>query len=202
MRSPAVEDLPYPPDHVPLARLLEQAFAQHSGLVARIAFKLLRREDEVSDVVQDVFAAAAEAGPRLNLTRSMAGWLATVTVRSAGKRLRRRRLRRALGLDAELSYEDVAAPALDAESYVTLHRVHAALDALPEEVRRAWLLRHMERETLEDVARLCGCSVSTAKRRINVAQAVLRRITCDSSGFNRRACPLPRWARRRRSARP
>jgi RNA polymerase sigma-70 factor (ECF subfamily) len=180
LRSAAPEDLPNPPDYVPLAQLLEQAFVQHSGLVARIAYKLLRRHDEVSEVVQDVFAAAAQAGPRLNLTRSMAGWLATVAVRSAGKRLRRRRLGRALGLDTDLSYEDVPAPALDAESYITLHRVHAELNALPDDLRRAWLLRHVERESLDDVARLCGCSVSTAKRRINAAQARLRRVTCDS----------------------
>jgi RNA polymerase sigma factor (sigma-70 family) len=154
---------------------------EHSGLVARIAFKLLRRQDEVSDVVQDVFVAALRAGPRLNLTRSMAGWLATVTVRSVAKRIRRRRRGRALGIETDLSYEDVAAPGADAESCVALSRLRDALTELPDELRCAWLLRHVEHEPVETVARLCGCSISTAKRRINAAQARLRRVICDRS---------------------
>lgn len=163
----------------PSAALLERAYVEHSGLVARIAYKLLRRPDEVNDVVQDVFVAAMQAGPRLNLTRSMAAWLATVTVRSAAKRLRRRRIRRALGLEADLSYERVPSACSDAEANLSVSRLTSALEQLPEELRSAWLLRHVEGESVEDVAKECGCSLSTAKRRINTAQARLRRVISD-----------------------
>ena len=36
--------------------------------------------------------------------------------------------------------------------------------------RVAWTLNYVEGETLEEVARLCGCSLATAKRRIAAAQ--------------------------------
>lgn len=181
MSLPLPEDWPTPQHDVPRAQLLERAFVLHSGLVARIAFKLLRRPDEVNDVVQDVFVAALQAGPRLSLRSSMAGWLAIVTVRSAAKRIRRRRLGHALGLDTGLSYDQVAAPGADAEAQVSASRLVAAISDLPEELRHAWVLRHVDGEPLEDVAKLCACSLSTAKRRINAAHARLRRIICDGS---------------------
>ena len=53
--------------------------------------------------------------------------------------------------------------------------VEAALDTVPADARIAWVLRYLEQEPLEDVARICGCSLATVKRRITVAhQAVTR----------------------------
>jgi RNA polymerase sigma-70 factor (ECF subfamily) len=37
----------------------------------------------------------------------------------------------------------------------------------------AWSVRHLEGETMERVAELCGCSLSTAKRRVQSAQDAL-----------------------------
>ena len=65
--------------------------------VARIASRILGRDnEEVDDLVQDVFAEAATGLARLRDTSagSLKGWLATVTVRVATRRLRARRLRR------------------------------------------------------------------------------------------------------------
>jgi RNA polymerase sigma-70 factor (ECF subfamily) len=53
--------------------------------------------------------------------------------------------------------------------------VEVALGTVPADARIAWALRYLEQEPLEDVARICGCSLATAKRRIAVAhQAVTR----------------------------
>jgi len=40
--------------------------------------------------------------------------------------------------------------------------------------RIAWTLRYLEQERIEDVARLCGCSKRTAKRRIASAQRAVK----------------------------
>jgi len=48
------------------------------------------------------------------------------------------------------------------------------LGRMPPDHQIAWMLRYVEGEDLEDVARLCGCSLATAKRRIAAASERLR----------------------------
>jgi DNA-directed RNA polymerase specialized sigma24 family protein len=50
------------------------------------------------------------------------------------------------------------------------------LDSLPAEARVAWSLRYIEGETMPRVAELCGCSLSTAKRRVGDAELALERL--------------------------
>jgi RNA polymerase sigma-70 factor (ECF subfamily) len=53
------------------------------------------------------------------------------------------------------------------------------LDELPAAERLAWTLRHVEGERLEQVARQCGCSLATAKRRIAAAQDAIEQAVSD-----------------------
>ena len=55
-----------------------------------------------------------------------------------------------------------------------MSEVYGALDGLPARERVAWTLRHVEGESLEQVALLCDCSLATAKRRIASAHEKLR----------------------------
>ena len=90
-----------------------------------------------------------------------------------------RRLRALLGFDGDHSYEHVAAPGASPEHGALLARVYAALDALPVEQRLAWTLRHVEGEGLDEVARLCGCSLATVKRRITTAHERIQEALSD-----------------------
>src|SRR5262249_20345365 len=79
---------------------LAEASRRYRGYVAAIGLRLLGRDDEVDDLVQEVFLAAAGARGLATLrdAEAMRGWLATVAVRVARRKLRLRGLRRALGL--------------------------------------------------------------------------------------------------------
>ena len=159
---------------------LEGAFRQYAPYVATIALRLLGRNGEVDDLVQDVFLSAISGLRQLREPAAITGWLATVTVRMARRRLRRRRFWAVLGFDEAIDYSDVAAPSAPPEDRALLARVYAALDGLPVELRLAWSLRHLEGERLEAVAGHCGCSLATAKRRIAAAQTVIERLVSDA----------------------
>jgi RNA polymerase sigma-70 factor (ECF subfamily) len=158
---------------------IEAAFRRYSSYVAAIAIRLLGRDDEVDDVVQDVFLAAQRGRGKLRDPNAIKQWLATVTVRIARRRLRLRRLRTWLGFDKNEGYEDLAAPGATPDDRALLSCVYAVLDELPVAERIAWTLRNVEGERLDNVARLCGCSLATAKRRIAAAQATLERMLAD-----------------------
>lgn len=51
-----------------------------------------------------------------------------------------------------------------------LRAVYRVLDEMPVEERLAFTLHTMQGETMEVVARLCECSLATAKRRVSRAQ--------------------------------
>jgi len=149
----------------------EAVFRRFSPYVGRIAFRLLGREDEVEDLVQDVFLSAQKGLDSLRDDGAVKGWLATVTVRKARRVLEKRRLRRSLGLDGEADYASVASDGANQADRTLLREVYAALDRVPSKERVAWTLRHVEGEKLHRVAELCDCSLATAKRRIASAHA-------------------------------
>jgi RNA polymerase sigma-70 factor (ECF subfamily) len=155
---------------------LDQAFRRFSPYVAKIAYRLLGRDAEVDDLVQDVFLAATRGLERLREPEAIRGWLATVTVRLGTRRLRWRRVRQFVGLDDSAPELTCAA---QSHERALLGRIYRILDSLPVNERVAWTLRHVEGEPLDRVAALCECSLATAKRRIARVQAELDEVLRD-----------------------
>jgi RNA polymerase sigma-70 factor (ECF subfamily) len=149
----------------------------YSPYVARLAYRLLGRDEEVDDVVQDVFVAFLRFRHDIREPAAVRSWLATTTVRTVHKRLRTRmrRIRALLRLEGDYSHTEATAQGVSPEDHTALTRIHNALDAVPAKVRIAWVLRYLEQETNEDVARLCRCSLATAKRRIFQANLVVQK---------------------------
>src|SRR5262245_37677753 len=72
----------------------EQLFAQHGRYVAQVALRVLGRDDEVDDVVQEVFLSVMADIDKLRNPLAVRGWLKTVTVRKAYAALKQRGRRR------------------------------------------------------------------------------------------------------------
>jgi DNA-directed RNA polymerase specialized sigma24 family protein len=67
---------------------VESAFRAYSPYVARVAIRLLGRTQDIEDVVQDVFLDAVSGLGKLRDPDAIRGWLATITVRVASRRLK------------------------------------------------------------------------------------------------------------------
>lgn len=157
------------------AEALDQFFRRYAPYVAKIGHRLLGRDDEVDDLVQDVFLAAHRGIRSLRDAEAIKGWLATVAVRKCRRRLRARRLRGFLRLDDESDYHEVADESATPEQRAMIAAVYRVLDELPANQRIAWSLRYVEGEKLERVAELCNCSLATAKRWIKAAHETIQR---------------------------
>jgi RNA polymerase sigma-70 factor (ECF subfamily) len=158
---------------------LDTLFRRYASYVAAVAHRLLGRDDDVDDTVQEVFLAAVRGVSQVRDPAAVKGWLARVTVRAARQRLRKRSLRRLVGLDEPVVYERVADQGAGAEERALLSRVYRVLEGLPVNQRIAWALRYVEGEPLENVASLSGCSLATAKRRIAAASLVIEEAFAD-----------------------
>lgn len=153
---------------------IEEVFARYHRYVAAIGARLLGRDHELDDLVQDVFIAAMRGLRDRDRPEAVKGWLAIVTVRCARRRLRARKVRAWFGLD-EGTANDVGTGGCSPEQRAQLSEVYAALDRLAPDVRIAWTLRYVEGEQLESIAALCECSLATAKRRIAAGQEQIER---------------------------
>jgi RNA polymerase sigma-70 factor, ECF subfamily len=155
------------------ASFLDDVYRRYCPYVAAVILRLDGREAEVDDLVQEVFAEAARGIEGLRDADAVKGWLATIAVRLVRRRLRLRRMRRFLGLDSGADYAQLVDRAASAVDRLLVRAVYQVLDELPVEDRLAFSLHHIEGEKLEGVARLCGCSAATAKRRIARAQRAI-----------------------------
>jgi RNA polymerase sigma-70 factor (ECF subfamily) len=152
---------------------LDEVYRRYCRYVGAIVLRLDGRQAEVDDLVQEVFVEAARGIRGLREPEAVKGWLATIAVRVVRGRLRVRRMRRFLGLDAAVDYAELVDPAASPVDRLLVRTVYGVLDQLAVEDRLAFTLHHVEGEKLEEVARLCGCSCSTAKRRIARAQQAI-----------------------------
>lgn len=152
---------------------LAELFRRYAPYVATIGFKLLGSDGELDDLVQDVFIEAHRGLHQLRSGDAAKGWLARITVRRAVRRLRRRRLRAFFSLDSVAEDAALIDGAASPEEQAHVASIYRLLETLPVAHRIAWVLRHMEGETLDSIALLCGCSKTTVQRRVRAAQQAL-----------------------------
>ena len=153
---------------------IEDLYKRFAPYVAAIASRILGRESEVDDVVQDVFMAALNGLKKRDQVLQAKSWFATVTVRSSMRKLRVRSLWNVFDLAEPPQYERLADQSASPEERRLIAEVYRSLDAVSPKARVAWVLRYVQGESLEDTAALCDCSLATAKRRIAAAQAVVK----------------------------
>ncbi|HYP78558.1 MAG TPA: RNA polymerase sigma factor [Polyangiaceae bacterium] len=155
----------------------EAIFRKHVGYVNALSLRLVRDRSEAEDVVQDTFLAAFRRLEQLSDPGRLRGWLGSIAVHHAHRRFRRRRWLRfvGLGLPGEsLSLDQLASGTIDTELRDALIHVDAIVSRLPEEVRAAWILRYVEGYTFDEICVASGCSLATAKRRVERAQSLVR----------------------------
>jgi RNA polymerase sigma-70 factor (ECF subfamily) len=133
------------------------------------ALRLVGNRPDADDIVQDTFVEALRDVDKLRDPARMRGWLLRIAVHQAHRRFRKRKLRRRLGMDRsieETSLEALAHPGTSTEARAELACIDRVLSRVTADQRFAWMLRHVEGMSLDEVALACDCSLATAKRRI------------------------------------
>jgi RNA polymerase sigma-70 factor (ECF subfamily) len=156
----------------------ELLFERYSGYVAALTARLLGSHDsDLDDVVQEVFWVASRRIDKIPDLIQARGWLATVTTRVVRRKLIRRRFR-ALFYAAPRHF-DAPTRGATAEEHALISRLYEVLESLPVDQRIAWSLRYLDGEPLDTISAACGCSQSTAKRRIGAAKKVIDEVFRD-----------------------
>lgn len=149
----------------------DEVFRRYAPYVGSLVLKLLGRPGDVDDVVQDVFIQAHRGLSKLRDPAAVRPWLRRITIRRARRFLRKRWLTRWFGDESGEPQTDIADPAASPEERAQIANIYQRLELMGRDERLAWVLRFVEGETLEAIAALLGCSVSTVQRRLRAAEA-------------------------------
>jgi RNA polymerase sigma-70 factor (ECF subfamily) len=167
-------------DDLAFRRLVER----HSRAVFQLAFRLTGSEPDAEDVVQDTFLKAYRELQRFESRSSFGTWLHRIAVNCSYDLLRRRPRQQADPLDAtaedggpalELEAAAVTRPDRQAFGAEVQRRVQAAMADLTPAERSAFVLRHLEGRSIDEIGSMLGLQVSATKHSIFRAVQKMRR---------------------------
>jgi RNA polymerase sigma-70 factor (ECF subfamily) len=161
----------------PVASTIEQDFerrlADSSALAYRVALGVLHSPADAEDVAQEAFVRAYHHFEELRDRERFRGWLVRCTWRLAIDRQRSsaRRERR-----EQIAFE-IAPPAASVEDSAASRefqrRLDAAMDALPDELRRVVILAAIEGYDMRETAQLLDIPEGTVRSRLHRARKLL-----------------------------
>ena len=154
----------------------DQLVGKYQRKLGRLLSRFIRDPSEVEDVTQEAFIKAYRALPQFRGDSAFYTWLYRIGVNTAKNYLvsQGRRAPTSTEYDAEEaeSFED-ASQLRDINTPESLllskqigQTVNAAIDALPEELRSAIVLREIEGFSYEEIASMMNCPIGTVRSRI------------------------------------
>jgi RNA polymerase sigma-70 factor (ECF subfamily) len=182
------------PDGVLLREIIEgrpaaiaELFDRYGGLVRRMLTRTLGTAHDVDDLAQETFLTVIRRCRTLRDVDAFDSFVIGVAIRVAKNEVRKRRLRRVVGLDQ--AAEVAAPPGHDPIAREGVRRLYLALDRLDAASRVLFVLRHVEELELTELAKAEGCSLATVKRRLARAEQRFEAIVAGDPvlrGFVRR----------------
>jgi len=149
----------------------------------RFALHMLSNRSDAEEAVQDTFVRVYRALPNYEERESFEPWLFRILAnrcRSAGARERRRSEIVEFG-----EVPDRANERRHDEAIAWREEIARALASLPEEQREAFLMRHVEDLSYDDMAIATGAGISALKMRVKRACDALRIRLTEDDGARR-----------------
>jgi RNA polymerase sigma-70 factor (ECF subfamily) len=149
-------------------------FERHAAHVRRVLIRVLGLDQDVPDLLQDVFLAALSTIQKLEDPRALRGWLTSIAVHHARALIRKRTRRRILRfVDPEELHGQIGR-ASGLEQHEAVRALYRILGGMPADERIAFALRFVDGMDLYEVAAACRVSRATVSRRLQRAEERFR----------------------------
>ncbi|HEV2351367.1 MAG TPA: RNA polymerase sigma factor [Terriglobia bacterium] len=154
----------------------EAVVREHSHVVYRIAYSVLRNHHDAEDATQETFIRCLRWWKRLDPGRDRRAWLARTAWRLA---LDRRPKRREISLDdSALAVSTLRATGAGVDELAAHQQMEALLErliaALPRELREPLMLSTVEDLTSVEIAGMLGIPDGSVRTRLMRARKVLK----------------------------
>ena len=153
-----------------------RAWTTFSPIVLRILRRYLGSGPDQQDLLQEVFIRLFSRIRELRDRGALRTFVLNICLGVANNELRRRRVRRRLGLTDTGTLPDRPIGAADFEARQALARCRRLLDGLGDDDRALFVLRYVEKLELAEVAAALAWSLSKTKRRLPRVTARVTRL--------------------------
>jgi RNA polymerase sigma-70 factor (ECF subfamily) len=131
---------------------------------------VLGLDQDIPDLLQDVFVTALGSIGSLEDPRALRAWLTSIAVRHARSLIRKRSRRRILSFIDGRELDRHFAPASPADLHEPVRALYEVLKRMPADERIAFALRFVDGMDLYEVAAACKVSRATVSRRLERAR--------------------------------
>jgi len=154
-------------------------FEEYGMRLFRLAYRITGHRQDAEDVVQETFIRAHRNRARFDERAQLGSWLHCIATNVAIDVLRKRRRQHERAQESLDSHHDLSIADPDPE-----HRAHGreierlirqALGRLSEKEKAAFVLRHLEGMSIEEIGRVTGTGTNTTKNLIFRAVRKIRR---------------------------
>jgi RNA polymerase sigma-70 factor (ECF subfamily) len=147
----------------------ELLYERIAPVVNRMVWLYLATDPDRDDIAQDIFVSIVRRGSSIRDPARLEAWAARVAFNAVCNLFRRRKLRRWLSLDSLQESEQIDRHT-DFEGRELVARAQRLLESLPMTERMPFTLELFGNASQGEIARLCGCSERTLRRRLNAAR--------------------------------
>jgi RNA polymerase sigma-70 factor, ECF subfamily len=163
-------------DQAALAELIRR----HQGRLYQVAYRLLRDPLETEDALQEVFLKVVEHAHRFTPQGSVRAWLHRITANHCLNLLRRRHPQESLDQDDAPALAAPGATPLEAlEERDLSRRLEQLLEALPENQRRALVLKRFAGLSYQEIGEEMGLSPQAVDGLLKRARQFLKKALQD-----------------------
>lgn len=143
---------------------------RHSRPLFRLAYRLTRNENDADDVVQETFMRAYRNLDSFDARASFGTWIYRIATNAALDLIRKRKRDEANPIDDEMP------AAVNAHEFVLKDALDRGMRALSGNERTAFVLRHFEGRTIDEIGAVLGTHDSATKNTIFRAVRKLREV--------------------------
>jgi RNA polymerase sigma-70 factor (ECF subfamily) len=159
-------------------QVLEGLVREHSRLVYRIAYAVLRSHPDAEDSTQETFLRVLRYSSKLAMVEEPKRWLSRIAWRVAVDRSRRRARTREILLEDPERPIEVAASEAPADEAMRRAQIGSALEkliaALPAKLRHPLVLATIEEMSPREVGATLGINEAAVRSRIFRARQILK----------------------------
>jgi len=162
----------------------QQLVEANSDKMYRAAYRILQNKEQAEDCVQESFLKMYLKIADFNHQSKFSTWLYSVTANTALDMLRKNAKHTHV---TDYDFDQLTTEDTNAPEKAALMRDHSsatqrAVEQLNEDVRVAFVLRHFEERSIEEITQILGVNASTVKSRIFRGVGRLRQLLQSTVG--------------------
>lgn len=147
-------------------------YAKYFEAVEALVIRIMGFDFEATDLVQDIFLKAIYAAPKFRgEPEVLKSWLFRIAINTIRTKMHQKKIHSWIRISKEDVLPETEAETAGADVVHNLNRAYKILEKMSATDRIVFLLRVVEKMTMEEIAQITNVSLSSAKRQFESARA-------------------------------